>query len=279
MMSIGAVTNTITAAEVLSLAQAGVIDLDAPASTYLAHPLLHRNPTVRQLLSHTSGIPEYLQTPALSDAIIADPTRSWTPKEALAYATGPTDRPGAGAAELLELELPAARHAHRERHRPGLRRSRSPGRPGRGRFPVRDPRRRGPHPAAGRAGTHRHRHHRRRPLPAQPGDRHHLRSRGRNRRRRRRARAVGVPALRRPDTGTSLCHRTVHSGHHRRRVRVGYQNLATRRWRHPCRPRRRHPRLQQHPRRRPRGSGVHRRPCRRRTDTNSITLDILSAAT
>jgi D-alanyl-D-alanine carboxypeptidase len=94
MMSIGAVTSTITAAEVLSLAEAGVIDIDAPASTYLSHPLLHRDPTVRQLLPHTSGIPEYIHSQALSDAIIADPTRSWTPKEALVYATGPLTDPG-----------------------------------------------------------------------------------------------------------------------------------------------------------------------------------------
>ena len=65
-------------------------------------------------------------------------------------------RSGPGAAELLELELPATRHAHRNRHRPGRRRC-SPGRPGRRQFPVRHPRHRGSLPTDGRAGTHRHR--------------------------------------------------------------------------------------------------------------------------
>ena len=59
-------------------------------------------------------------------------------------------------------------------------------------------------------------------------------------------------------------HGTVHTAHHRRRVRAGHQNLATRARQHPRRPRQRHPRLQQHPRRRPRGSSVHPRSRRRR---------------
>ena len=204
MMNIGAVTSTITAAEVLSLAEAGVIDLDAPASTYLTHPLLHRNPTVRQLISHTGGNPEYIQTQALSDAMIADPTRSWTPKEALAYATGRLTDPGPEAQNysnsnylllgmLIEnvTGLDYADAVHRDVLAGGD-----------SRFAIQDAE--APTPPHGRAGTHQHRQ----PLPAQPGDRHHLRRR-RHRRRRARARIVGLPALRRPGTGT--CHHLVTS--------------------------------------------------------------------
>jgi len=93
MMAIASITKTVTAAEVVFLEQSGLIDLDAPASNYLDNPLLGRNPTVRQLLSHTSGVPEYL-TPALMDAATSDPTRSWTPLEALGYATDPPGDPG-----------------------------------------------------------------------------------------------------------------------------------------------------------------------------------------
>jgi CubicO group peptidase (beta-lactamase class C family) len=57
MTDIGSVTRTVTAAEVLLLADQHRLDLDAPASTYLDHPLLASGPTVRQLFSHTSGIP------------------------------------------------------------------------------------------------------------------------------------------------------------------------------------------------------------------------------
>ena len=93
MTDIGSVTKTFTAAEVLLLAGRHRIVLDAPASSYLDHPLLARGPTVRQLLSHTSGIPDIF-TPALVDAIDADPTRPWTAKQALKYVTDPLGPPG-----------------------------------------------------------------------------------------------------------------------------------------------------------------------------------------
>ncbi|HYN73068.1 MAG TPA: serine hydrolase domain-containing protein [Nakamurella sp.] len=93
MMAIASITKTVTAAEVVFLEQSGLINLDAPASTYLDNPLLQRNPTVRQLLSHTSGAPEYI-TPALIDTATSDPTRSWTAPQALSYATDPPGDPG-----------------------------------------------------------------------------------------------------------------------------------------------------------------------------------------
>src|SRR6478736_3415893 len=93
MTDIGSVTKTFTAAEVLVLAGQHRIELDAPASTYLDHPLLARGPTVRQLLSHTSGIPD-LFTPDLLDAIDADPARSWTAEQTLKYVTDPLNPPG-----------------------------------------------------------------------------------------------------------------------------------------------------------------------------------------
>ena len=87
MMAIASITKTVTAAEVVFLEQSGLINLDAPASTYLDNPLLQRNPTVRQLLSHTSGVPEYI-TPALIDDATADPTRSWTAPQVLSQGLG-----------------------------------------------------------------------------------------------------------------------------------------------------------------------------------------------
>jgi D-alanyl-D-alanine carboxypeptidase len=48
---------------------------------------------VRQLLSHTSGIPDLI-TADLIDTIDADPTRSWSAGQALAYVTDPLSPPG-----------------------------------------------------------------------------------------------------------------------------------------------------------------------------------------
>ena len=94
MVGIASITKTVTAAEVLQLAQTGRIDLDAPASNYLSHRLLQDNPTVRQLLSHTSGVPDFATSAALFAAGVADPTRSWTADEVLSYVTDPVKAPG-----------------------------------------------------------------------------------------------------------------------------------------------------------------------------------------
>jgi CubicO group peptidase (beta-lactamase class C family) len=61
---IGSLTKTFTAIAVLQLCEQGLVDLDAPAGNYLrAYRLIpakprHRPPTVRQLLTHTAGLPQ-----------------------------------------------------------------------------------------------------------------------------------------------------------------------------------------------------------------------------
>jgi CubicO group peptidase (beta-lactamase class C family) len=63
---IGSVTKTFTAVAVLQLWEQGLVDLDAPANAYLrAYRLIpakaaHRPATVRQLLTHTAGLPQLL---------------------------------------------------------------------------------------------------------------------------------------------------------------------------------------------------------------------------
>ena len=93
MMNIASITKTFTAAEVVHLAQRGLIDLDVPASQYLGHPLLAQQPTVRQLLSMRSGVPEHTNDTFFA-AVTAMPSKSWTATEALAYAAGPPMPPG-----------------------------------------------------------------------------------------------------------------------------------------------------------------------------------------
>jgi D-alanyl-D-alanine carboxypeptidase len=93
MMAIASITKTFTAAEVVTLAGRGLIDLDQPASVYLNHPLLARRPTVRQLLSMTSGIPNFLTQRCLS-AMLAAPTHRWTVQRALTYVDEPPGEPG-----------------------------------------------------------------------------------------------------------------------------------------------------------------------------------------
>jgi len=55
-MTIGSVTKTFTAAIILALVDEGRIQLDAQVTTYLPKVRMARGVTVRQLLTHTSGI-------------------------------------------------------------------------------------------------------------------------------------------------------------------------------------------------------------------------------
>jgi D-alanyl-D-alanine carboxypeptidase len=93
VMGIGDVTMTFVAAEVLALARAGKIDLDAPLSRYVRLPFDRYGATVRQALAMRSGFPEH-DTNALVAAALADPARHFTPSEALAFAIDPPSRPG-----------------------------------------------------------------------------------------------------------------------------------------------------------------------------------------
>jgi CubicO group peptidase (beta-lactamase class C family) len=77
---IASITKLFTATAVMQLWERGLVDLDAPASDYLrAYKLIPtkvgwRSPTVRQLLTHTSGIPDVRR---VSDLLHA----GWTPAD------------------------------------------------------------------------------------------------------------------------------------------------------------------------------------------------------
>ncbi|MEU5448852.1 MULTISPECIES: serine hydrolase [Streptomyces] len=88
---IGSNTKAFTATVVLQLAGEGGIALDEPVDAYLPGLLRGdgidgRSITVRQLLQHTSGLPEYLD----QHAVLTDPRRYYEPRELLAHAL---DRP------------------------------------------------------------------------------------------------------------------------------------------------------------------------------------------
>ncbi|MCS4252600.1 D-alanyl-D-alanine carboxypeptidase [Rhodococcus erythropolis] len=100
---IGSVTKTFTASLVLQLAAEGKVDLDAPIEQYLPG-LLHGSDmdgsdmdgsgtdgsaiTVRQLLQHRSGLPEFAGEPGADEWIAANEDRTLTPSAAVAIALG-----------------------------------------------------------------------------------------------------------------------------------------------------------------------------------------------
>jgi len=60
---IGSITKQFTAAAVLQLQEAGKLDINATLATYLPNAPHASEVTLKQLLSHTSGMPEYLDGP------------------------------------------------------------------------------------------------------------------------------------------------------------------------------------------------------------------------
>ncbi|MFE9568714.1 serine hydrolase domain-containing protein [Streptomyces sp. NPDC006692] len=84
---IGSNTKTFTAVVVLQLVAEGKVGLDASVDTYLPGLLRGdgidgRTITVRQLLQHTSGLPEYVD----KGSILSDPKRYYEPRELLGAA-------------------------------------------------------------------------------------------------------------------------------------------------------------------------------------------------
>lgn len=90
---IGSATKTFVAIVVLQLAQEEKLDLDASIEGWFPDLPGASQITTRQLLQHTSGLNEYLD----SQKVLTDAKRRWLPKELVAAAVelGPLAEPGA----------------------------------------------------------------------------------------------------------------------------------------------------------------------------------------
>ena len=90
----GSVGKTYFGAVALQLVAEGRLDLDARLADYLGDETwYHELPngydvTLRQLMSHSSGIVRYEFNPAFLEALTRDPMRTWTPVQRLAYLFG-----------------------------------------------------------------------------------------------------------------------------------------------------------------------------------------------
>jgi CubicO group peptidase (beta-lactamase class C family) len=87
---IGSITKTFTAIAVLQLSEQGLVDLDAPANDYLrAYRLIsakagHRPATLRQLLTHTAGLPQLVHPWRAYKPILGETVRFGQPLPTLA---------------------------------------------------------------------------------------------------------------------------------------------------------------------------------------------------
>ncbi len=91
LMPAGSTGKTLFAAVAVQLIESGQLDLDAPISKYLGtRPWFSRLPnakdvTVRQLMTHTSGIIRYEFNDKFTADLRANPGKVWQPEEQLAY--------------------------------------------------------------------------------------------------------------------------------------------------------------------------------------------------
>jgi D-alanyl-D-alanine carboxypeptidase len=85
---VGSITKTFVAATLVQLQSEGLLSLDDTIETHLPGLLPDGGAiTVRQVLSHTSGLFNYTDHPDFFDDALAQPTHVWPPAELVAYAT------------------------------------------------------------------------------------------------------------------------------------------------------------------------------------------------
>jgi D-alanyl-D-alanine carboxypeptidase len=92
------VTKSFVAALFRGLADRGEVDLDASVAEWVRDARLPAGATLRRLLLHTSGIPDYARIPAYAEEVRRRPGRPWSDEELLgrALALGVDFAPGAG---------------------------------------------------------------------------------------------------------------------------------------------------------------------------------------
>lgn len=92
---IASVTKSITATATLMLVDQGVLSLDHTLERWLPNVNISTKDriTIRQLLNHTSGIPDFIRNQAFFDLNFDNPLREWTLDERIAYGV-PLEEPG-----------------------------------------------------------------------------------------------------------------------------------------------------------------------------------------
>ena len=80
------ITKSLLATALLDFVSKGILNLDASARSYLPDFSLDPSITLRHLLSHTSGLSDYGEMPAYSNAVKATPSAPWSSERFLTLA-------------------------------------------------------------------------------------------------------------------------------------------------------------------------------------------------
>lgn len=92
--ALASVSKTFTAAVVLQLVEEGRLQLEQPVAPMLPDYLLDPRITVRMLLDHTSGLPDYFLNVKIDRPLQRTPDADWTPLEAWRYVAAGGREPG-----------------------------------------------------------------------------------------------------------------------------------------------------------------------------------------
>ncbi len=91
---LGSVTKTYTAVALLRLVDEGRLDLDVTVATYTDAVPEADLLTTRQLLTHTSGLPDYLANPTWFESVSTDQGRMWTAADVFSLVDAGDVQPG-----------------------------------------------------------------------------------------------------------------------------------------------------------------------------------------
>lgn len=89
---VGSITKVFTAVLVMTLVDAGAVDLDAPAQDYVTRVGVPSDVRVRDLLQHSSGIANYTDIGSFWDDVTSDDGRVWQPDEIIDIVDGAVRR-------------------------------------------------------------------------------------------------------------------------------------------------------------------------------------------
>jgi D-alanyl-D-alanine carboxypeptidase len=90
-MLAGSIGKTYFAAAIMRMVEAGQLDLDRKVAFYVGNrPWFKRIPnastiTLRQLMNHSSGIPEHVESPDFVSAMLKEPAKEQSPEEILSF--------------------------------------------------------------------------------------------------------------------------------------------------------------------------------------------------
>lgn len=85
-MRIASTAKAFSGAVALRLVQRGTLSLDSTIGRTLPQlPRAWRSVTLRQLLNHTSGLPDYTEDPEFLELLLADPRRTFDPRRLLDF--------------------------------------------------------------------------------------------------------------------------------------------------------------------------------------------------